>query len=576
MKKGLPKVFLAIGMKEMEEFLKKRLSKEFKFVGEAVYREAVVKNALQTNPDIIILRETLNGSTNVLDIVYEIRLQLPDARIIFLASDRKPGDTLLAELVGNGVYDFLTGNKLAVPDLIQLMREPNKFSDVAIYRPKATIGKNNEVLYEAPPIKELIKQVTVTQTVYVEGENQNSEKSEEQKVKEVIPDLKEEKKTKPKRKRWGKEEKESPPKQEVVEEKPEVKEVEIPLTSSEPIPPIVEESPVTEVVKQQESEILEKKTEPIIQAIVKEEPSPKKEEVPPAPPIIISQPIESPEPKNQTPFQTFNGKQKILTFVGGDHGVGNSQIAFNTAIALGKRGFKTIFIELKEEGSTIEYLYQLAMMDKGLDYALNHLAKENFTGLDSSIIRMDEVRTQNQNALMSNVYRDFPSMVDYLFFSPDYVLETDPTKKVIEPSLLKELCMHLFFQEGYHYIVLDAEPNLFNPFSEVALGFGTHIFYTITQDVCHIGRAVRNISEINKRINVTNKLYYIVNKFDEQAALSRKDIEDWLKSKVETTVPNMHKEFINANMNGQPILLTCKDKQLKRSYDEIVAHILEK
>ena len=289
--------------------------------------------------------------------------------------------------------------------------------------------------------------------------------------------------------------------------------------------------------------------------------------------VVSTPPV--PVNRNET-FIPVNSKQKILTFVGGDHGVGNTQVAYNTAVSLGRRGFKTIFIELKEEGSTIEYLYQLALSNKGLDYAIKSLMQENFTGIDNSIIRMDEVRNQNTNAILDAAYKNFPNSVDYLFFSPDYVLENDPEKKRIDPSLLKELCMHLFFQLDYHYIVLDAEPNLFNPFSEVALGFGTHIFYTITQDVCHIGRAVRNISEINKRINIVDKLYYIVNKFDHQAALSKKDIEGWLKADVESVVPMLHKDFVDANMNGLPILLSCKDKSLKKSFEEIVNHILQK
>lgn len=628
MTQGLPKVFLAIGMKGMEEFLKKQLAKEFQFVGEAIYREAVVNNALQSNPDIIILRETLNGSRNILDIVYDIRLQLPDTRIIFLASDRKPGDVLLAELVGNGVYDIMTGNRLSAPDLMNLMREPNKFSDVAMYRPKMTINKNTqETLFEAPPVKEVVKQVK--QTVFVEGEmpilppsyGQQSVKPVESSKSEE----KREKKIKRNRRRFlkGKEEEEpsispDPP---IPHEEPLITfdeppkfdfepEVEVkPLPRKERTPklhaieknisapvlpklspkvesPSPEDLPLIQLDLSDEHPTEEPKlgekplfvvTEPELPSehkLMKSPPVEPKQEIVPTPVMVSSPPAVSATQK--TAFLPMTNKQKILTFVGGEHGVGNSQVAHNTALALGSRGYKTIFIELKEEGSTIEYLYQLALADKGLDYALRNLAEENFAGLEDSIIRVDEVKKQNTNSLMDASYRTFPANVDYLFFSPDYILEQDSEKKHIEPSLLKELCMHMFFQLGYQYVVLDAEPNLFNPFSEVALGFGTHVFFTVSQDVCHIGRAVRNISEINKRINITSKLYYIVNKFDGQAALSKKDIEDWLKSDVETTIPMMHKEFINANMNGVPILLSTKDKILKKSFEEIVNHILQK
>lgn len=620
MTKGLPRVFFAIGIKSMEEFLKKQLSKEFQFVGEAIYREAVVNNAFQCNPDIIILRETLSGSKNILDIVYEIRLQLPDARIVFLASDRKPGDPLLAELVGNGVYDILVGNKLSAPEIIDLIREPNKFSDVAMYKPKMTIDqKTNEPLFEAPPVKEVVKHVK--QTVFVEGETPP-----------ILPES------------YGKKEKEEPKKE---TEKPKLKRNRRRFFKSKEtatqkpieIPEEIQDEPVFELPKikidfdEEEKEVVSNektsKLPTFKNDLPKTEEQPRKENIVSEPPVIkfdipedeskeeipkntpskeptlpkVSTPEATTEkieiiddpPKqedkqvvNRTPkksitpsfqnetFVPVNSKQKILTFVGGDYGVGNSQIAYNTAITLGKRGFKTIFIELKEEGSTIEYLYQLALSNKGLDYAMKNLLQEDFTGIEESIIRIDEVKRQNRNAILDDAYKKFPNNVDYLFFSPDYILENDPEQKQIDPSLLKELCMHLFFQLGYHYIVLDAEPNLFNPFSEVALSFGTHIFYTITQDVCHIGRAVRNISEINKRINIVEKLYYIVNKFDHQASLSKKDIEDWLKAEVESVVPMLYKDFINANMNGLPILISSKDKNLKKSFEEIVNHILQK
>lgn len=562
MGKGIKKVFLAIGMKGMEEFLKKQLANDYKFVGEAIYREAIISNALQTNPDIIILRETLSGSKSILDIVYEVRLQLPDTRVIFLASDRKPGDSLLAELVGNGVYDIMTGNRLSVPDLINIIQEPNKFSDVAMYRPKTSINaQTRETIFEAPPVKEVVTQVK--QTVFVEGEEppilppsygQGTAKGESNTPKGEDSPKKVERKPKRNRRRFLKDKPEPVPSQ----EKKDIEEIELPPVEEEiELPPI--ELDVPKIEKQP-------------RRIPKPQPIERVEPVKPEPTPIPQPPTYSPQ--NQT-FNSLNSKQKILTFVGGDHGVGNSQVAFNTAMSLGKRGFKTIFIELKEEGSTIEYLYQLALADKGLDYALNNLSQENFEGLASSIINIEEVQSQNRSPILAEAYKKFPSSVDYLFFSPDYVLERDLSKKKVEPAQLKELCMHLFFQLGYHYIVLDTEPNLFNPFSEVALGFGTHVFYTLTQDVCHIGRAVRNISEVNKRINIVDKLYYIVNKFDDKADLSVKDIQEWLKADIELTIPELHKDFVNANMNGQPVSFYSKNKSIEKSFEKVANYILK-
>lgn len=710
--KGVKRVFLAIGIKTAEEFLKKQLDAQYQVVGEAIYREAVVNNALQCNPDIIILRETLNGSKDILSIVYELRLQLPDAQIIFIASERRPGDSLLSELVSNGVYDFITGRSVSIPDVIHLMKEPNKFSDVAMYRRKVSLDeKNNELLYEIPT-KEVVQ--TIQQTVYVEkelpilpenyGEEKNTEKPEV--VEEKAPEKRKKSKRrflknqgkinerkedvmnktkevveKPKEIKTNIQEVTVPPPleldfdeeevllEEVIaeenttkktktkettqefadlliieddaldeEEVVELDESPIPLPQEdfviidededeeeeegekeekeEKIPLIKTDTGVEEEERNhsfsdvvleplsnvsQESiqfEELEKNTETKKQPTMVEErtshiypetlsetesvssfPTAKKEEkiknptvtTPPTTELPISAPAITSFVSNNS-LKSAN-KQKILTFVGGERGVGNTQVAHNVAIALGKEGYKTIFIELREQGSTIEYLYQLTLAKKGLDYALHHLNEGDLARLDQSITRVDEVKKMNKNPLLEPTYKALSPNVDYLFFSPDYVLETEEEFKKIDPSLLKELCMHLLFQSGYQYIVLDVEPDLFHPLTEVALGFGTHVFFTLTQDVCHIGRAVRYVAEVNKRINVTSKLYYIVNKYDAQASLPKKDIEDWLKTKVENTIPHLHREFIDANMKGLPLVSTTKNKQFKKAFDELLAYI---
>lgn len=630
----------------MEEFLKKQLSKEYQFIGEAIYREAVISNALESNPDVLVLRETLNGSTDILDIVYEVRLQLPDARIVFLASERNPGDSLLAELVGNGVYDILAGNKLSAPDIMTLIREPNKFSDVAMYRPKLNLTKAKEKVFEAPPVTEVVKQVK--ETVFVEGDvpilppdfGQSTDEEEEEepvrkrkakrnrrrflKKKDAVEEddsqnhdilhpseNKEEEPTfnlKPVIPAPTLPEKETPkpiakPKRNIAFPQ---KDVSMPKSKSVEVPEVPTFAftpPETDSEVEVEEPKLDFNPEPITKPVEEKQEIPEEKELPvftptveppkvqptfeAKPPVVEPQRpqpvVEKPQtmpqtPQPQQPMQTSfgNGRQKIITFVGGEHGVGNSQVAFNTSLSLAKKGFKTIFIELKEQGSTMEYLYQLAVMNKGLDYALNHMREENLAGLQDSIIHLSDIRSAHTSNLMTNTYQKLPEALSYLFFSPDYILERDPERKTFDPLQLKELCMHLLFQEGYHYIILDVEPDLYHPLSEVALGFGTHVFFTLTQDVTHVGRAVRNISEINKRINIVDKLYYIVNKYEKQAALTKKDLGDWLGAEVETTIPIDHREFIDSNMNGMPLYLFTKNKAIKQGFDEVVDHILKK
>lgn len=161
---------LAVGFRELEEFLQKKLRNEFKFVGVTVYREGIIRSIGQTNPDIVVIRETLEGKENILTIVYEIRTKYPKVRIVFIAGKREPGDALLATLVNYGVYDILYGEKIPAQSVISLLRKPNEYKDVQHLQPKPVLDeKRNKVLFESPEAqtieKEVIKEVYVNNVV---------------------------------------------------------------------------------------------------------------------------------------------------------------------------------------------------------------------------------------------------------------------------------------------------------------------------------------------------------------------------------------------------------------------------
>lgn len=152
------KVFLAVGFEDLEQFLKqsKELVQKFlntpvEFVGETVYREGIIQGVDYHRPDVIIIREGLNGKQSLIDIIYDIKMNYPDTRIIFLAGDRVAGDALLATLVQFGVYDLVIGSKLDCTEIIRRIIEPKKISDVAHLLPKISVDeKTNTKIFEAP------------------------------------------------------------------------------------------------------------------------------------------------------------------------------------------------------------------------------------------------------------------------------------------------------------------------------------------------------------------------------------------------------------------------------------------
>ena len=595
----MEKVLLAIGNIQIEEYLTKQLSGEFQFVGTSTYREGILKNIENTIPDIIILREGLKGSQNISSIIYDIRRDYPETRIIFITGNREAGDELLAMLVNLQIFDILANERINVNEIVSLVRQPNTYQNVAHFQPKMMVDdRSKRMLFEAPEATKVVK--NIEKVVFVERPTEPTIPEAE-----VPP----ERKSRQGRGFFGKRD------DAVVEETPiEPEEVEAPsLEKRKPLfgrnrtatkevveavdPKVLAKEEKVRVQEEKrlkeeerERERLQKEANKREEALrLKEQERQRKqaehdeaerikqEELYLKTLELQKQIEEMSKNKEAEKFLTQelppHSKQKIITFVGGEHGVGNTQVALNTALQLAQNGYKTIYIELKEKPSTVDYLYQLHRnVDNGLEVALFNLENQDYRGVNKSITRMkDVIERTREGDLMLDLYKTFPKNLDFLFFSPSYT-ESSNELMAGNPQGLKELCMHLLFESGYHFIILDADNEPSNPYTEVALRFGTQVFYTLTQDVCHIGNSVRQVAELSKSINLKDKLYYVVNKY-EDAEINRAGVSEWLKTDVKLFVPNANKEFINANYMGQPVLLATKQKDVKRAFNDIAQSI---
>lgn len=173
----MPKILFAIGHRELEEYLASQLAEmgDFEVVGAVVYREGILTAIKQKNPDIVIIRETLDGTESIMKIIYDIRLQHPHTRIIFIAGNRKPGDAVLATLVSYGVFDILQGKTINASDILALIKKPNDHNDVKHLVPMVDYDENtNKMLFKAPP----------QEIVYIEKEIRIEEEK-----KEVAPEV---------------------------------------------------------------------------------------------------------------------------------------------------------------------------------------------------------------------------------------------------------------------------------------------------------------------------------------------------------------------------------------------------
>lgn len=521
----MKKVLLAVGFRQLEEYIEKQLRKEFLFVEPTTYREGVIRNVGQRNPDIIVIRETLSGNENILSIVYELRQRYSNKRIIFIGGNREAGDALLASLVSMNVFDILYGKKVKAQDIIALIRKPNEYKDVQNLQPKPVFDdKTNKVLFEAPDhqerevIKEVIKEV------YVENE-----------VKEPsIPTPKEP----------------SPKPLEIEKEK-------IPV-----LPKPTEEIPVKEIepeVKEDKPKADEKKALP----------KPKHKNPKPEKP--------TPEPKEKRGLLDFisgvnpsemRGSQKILTFMGGKNGVGNTSIAFNTALQLAEAKHKVLFMELDDRTPSVAYWYALGEdVDNGIDKAIGELTGKNYSAVEESIIKSKDIKLLDTP--FKKNYKKFPDSLDFMFFSSRYLTRQSIDNLHIEEAVTRDLYLHLLFQLQYDYIVLDVSPDIWNESTLNALMYSHKVFLTVTQDVSTIGNALYLLNELGKSgVHIEKKINYIINKY-EKADLTQKAIEEWVNASGTITVPLANKEFVNANYHGLPVLLGARHAQLKQAFQRI-------
>lgn len=149
------KILLAVGERNLENFLKERLSKEYTFVQEASYREIVIKRIKEGQPDIILLREALKGSMSVENLVLDIRETFPGIRIVFYTSKYRPGEPLLRKLVSYGVYNFIAGESVTESQIFDAIRNERQLSDVRQYLDAPTLQSNEPAMMVTTEYKDL-------------------------------------------------------------------------------------------------------------------------------------------------------------------------------------------------------------------------------------------------------------------------------------------------------------------------------------------------------------------------------------------------------------------------------------
>ena len=161
----MEKVLFALGSRGIEEDIAKEIGNDYRVVGAVLRKGQIISAVKETRPDIMILRETLEGNENIRDIVLTLRREFPYVRIIFLAGHRDVGDKFLSILVTYGVYDILNGGKVTLSDIVGLVYSKNEYKDVLHLQPKVLFDEMGNMSFEMPEVVNIErKQVVIPST----------------------------------------------------------------------------------------------------------------------------------------------------------------------------------------------------------------------------------------------------------------------------------------------------------------------------------------------------------------------------------------------------------------------------
>lgn len=128
-------ILFAIGHKPTEDAIVKNLPQdEYNVIGIVTYKGSVLKQIEEKRPDIVLLRQNISGSEDILNLTYEIRTQFPSVRVIFLADGTDHSSKVLPALVSWGIYDIISGKTIKLLNIIEIITSPRTLKDMSKYK----------------------------------------------------------------------------------------------------------------------------------------------------------------------------------------------------------------------------------------------------------------------------------------------------------------------------------------------------------------------------------------------------------------------------------------------------------
>ena len=278
--------------------------------------------------------------------------------------------------------------------------------------------------------------------------------------------------------------------------------------------------------------------------------------------------------------ETATIKQQIVTFVGASEGVGNSQIAFNTAVNLANKGFNILYIDLNNRHAAMDTIFQLGYEDIGIDTALEATDTRDLEKISQCIGTIPKALSViSKKDYLYGSYVKLPTTLSFLFFS-----QLCMNGQInVRASYVKFRDLLKILLKDFHYdvIVLDAPANFRNPITQMAIAYAEKLFVTVTQDNSVIASFIKGTRVLdNKGIRFKDKMNVIINKF-EKCDFTNRNVYSLISGNIDYEgfsmycLPNLNREFISASFNAMPITLTCKNKDLQKTFADIQSVIEE-
>ena len=579
-----------------EERVEKRIAasaKEFAtVVGVVQYREAVI-NALATNSaTLLLIRESIPGSQDFVELVRDIRFECPHVRIIAILNQREERtDPTLQALVSVGVYDIINSNSVAITDIVNHIAHPFTFRDVAEYYggvPKSLLlnedveddesekrgffgglfgGKPKGKKPSGPAVI-----VSDTRDVQQGGVSdamraaiaENADRRSMQNVNTIaeemtkmrtaelekqVESLNEQLKAAETARETAKEQSyraisdADAARRELLAANQEIDHLKADAVKREnDYQREIEElrandtsATIAEQVREwrEREDAYGKEIESLrdtIASLEEQQTAARKQAIIAATDVTSGAEPHIIMPEDTSEYAPTRGYRTIC-MVGAKHGVGNTTAALNVATALSQKGHKTVLIEFNDRFPLLNQYFEFLSVKNGLDSALTGIEQGDMLAIDAAIIKPHGINTDKPQ--LQKAYNRMPSSMHFLLFENERLLVDKKEESArANAETVRKLVNYLHEDLDYENIVLDVQPDD-RMGRAVLLGCGDmfdRVVMTTTQDP-HSVSSLGVLVNMLASVNggeLVKKLVIAMTGYDARNSLSLEKVASWL------------------------------------------------